>query len=183
MADLTPFQTVGPYFAIAMPAPGIWRLAGPAVAGERIRVEGRVLDGAGQPVPDALIETWQADAEGRYPDPAEPDRGDGFAGFGRVPTDEAGGFAFETVRPGAVPGPLGALQAPHLLVSVLARGILTRLVTRIYFEDEPTNATDPVLRLVPAARRSTLLARRSADGPFRIDLVLQGPNETVFFDV
>ncbi len=178
MADLTPFQTIGPYFAVAMPAPGHDRLADDSVPGERIRLEGRLLDGAGDPRPDGLIETWQADAKGHF-----RASGDGFVGFGRVPTDSAGGFGLDTVRPGPVPGPAGTIQAPHLLVSVLARGILTRLVTRIYFSDEPANRSDPVLALVPEARRHTLIANRTADGTFRIDLILQGPNETVFFDV
>jgi protocatechuate 3,4-dioxygenase alpha subunit len=178
MPDLTPFQTIGPYFAVAMPAPGHDRLAADSVPGERIRLEGRLLDGAGEPVPDGLIETWQADAEGHY-----RTSGDGFVGFGRVPTDSAGGFGLDTVRPGSVPGPGGPVQAPHILVSVLARGILTRLVTRIYFADEPANQSDSVLAMVPEARRRTLIAERTADGRFRIDLVLQGPSETVFFDV
>ncbi len=178
MADLTPFQTIGPYFAVAMPAPGLDELADDSVPGERIRVEGRLLDGAGEPVPDGLIETWQADAQGHY-----RAADDGFVGFGRIPTDSAGGFAIDTVRPGSVPGPGRTTQSPHLLVSVLARGILTRLVTRIYLADEPANQSDPVLRLVPEARRRTLIAERTANGAFRIDLVLQGPNETVFFDV
>lgn len=178
MADLTPFQTIGPYFAVAMPAPGLDDLADDAVPGERIRIEGRLLDGAGDPIPDGLIETWQANAQGHY---RLPDHG--FVGFGRVPTDSAGAFALDTVRPGSVSGPGGTTQAPHLVVSVLARGILTRLVTRIYFADEPANQSDPVLRLVPEARRRTLIAEPATDGTFRIDLVLQGPNETVFFDV
>jgi len=175
-AELTPFQTVGPFFEVALPAPGRHRIdRGTAPT---VRIEGTVRDGAGHPVDDALIETWQADQEGRY------DRTD-WDGYGWMPTDGDGCFALDTVLPGQVPLPdrEGTLQAPHLLVGVLARGILTRLVTRIYFEGQPSNATDPVLLLVPEARRSTLIARRLGETQFRFDIVLQGVNETVFFDV
>ena len=142
-------------------------------AGEPIEIIGRVLDGAGAIVPDALIEIWQADAEGRY---------DGaFAGFGRAPTDEAGVFHFRTIRPGLVPRPGNGLQAPHIAIGVLGRGLLKRLVTRLYFADAPQNASDPILDLVPPERRATLIAQR--DGAvWRFDIVLSGPRETVFFD-
>jgi protocatechuate 3,4-dioxygenase, alpha subunit len=178
MAELTPFQTVGPYFTIAMPAPGLHRLAAPTTEGERIRIGGRITDGAGAPVPDAVIETWQADAAGRL----GGDR-DGFVGFGRIPVEADGTYLLETIRPGAVAGPGATVQAPHILVGVLARGILTRLITRIYFPDEPANAADPILARVPPPRRHTLIARRTEEGVYRFDLVLQGPGETVFFDV
>src|SRR5262245_1033026 len=130
-AELTPFQTVGPFFEVALPAPGRCRIDG-GRGGRTVRLAGEVRDGAGQPVPDALIETWQAEPFGRYGQPE-------FDGFAWVPTDPDGRFALDTVMPGPVPGPGGGSQAPHLVVGVLARGILTRLVTRVYFEGEPGN--------------------------------------------
>jgi protocatechuate 3,4-dioxygenase alpha subunit len=183
MAELTPFQTVGPFFEVAIPAPGRWQLSTSDSPGERIRIEGTVTDGAGAPVPDALIETWQADSEGRYPRSTEDRIPGGFEGFGRIPTDGEGRFALESVMPGAVPGPGGSPQAPHLVVAVLARGILTRLVTRIYFEGDLRNDADPILGLVPPARRSRLIATRAGEQRYRFDIVLQGPAESVFFDV
>ncbi len=136
-----------------------------------------MTDGAGDPVPDGLIETWQADPAGSYR------RDGGFDGAGRIPTDDQGCFVVDTVMPGSVPGPGGRPQAPHLVVGVLARGVLTRLVTRIYFEAEPGNDADPILALVPPERRDRLIARRVAADRFRFDITLQGPGETVFFDV
>jgi protocatechuate 3,4-dioxygenase alpha subunit len=187
MSGDTPFQTLGPFFHFALAA-----AAGPVVAnagtvGAHVTIAGTVYDGGGAPVPDALVEIWQANAAGGYhhPDdargvPADP----AFDGFGRAATDARGGFAFDTIRPGRVPGPDGRLQAPHILVSLLGRGILTRLVTRIYFDDEPAaNAEDAILALVPPDRRQTLIARRERDGRYRFDIVIQGANETVFFDV
>ena len=163
MSGPTPFQTIGPFFhrALACAAP-LARLA----AGERISVQGRVRDGAGAPVADALLEFWQQDA-----------------GFARVATDEHGAFAIDTPLPGPVRDTAGGLQAPHLVVQVFARGILSRLLTRVYFEGRPENARDPVLALVPEERRDTLIARRSAPGAFRFEIALQGVGETVFFDV
>lgn len=183
---LTPSQTIGPFFAYAL-TPRAYggkelateRVASEDVAGERLRVEGVVYDGDGVPVGDAVIETWQADAEGRFNAAGNA----GFTGFGRAETSAGGVYFIETVRPGALPGLNGVMQAPHLTVSVFARGLLIRLTTRIYFDDEPGNAQDPVLALVPAGRRGTLIARRGADGVFRLDIRLQGEGETVFFDV
>jgi protocatechuate 3,4-dioxygenase alpha subunit len=165
-------------------------LLGPAAsdrapcAGEVIEVFGRVLDGEGQPVPDALLEVWQANAHGRYAGEADP-RADlpldpGFTGFGRAATGADGGYRIRTVKPGRVAGPGNSLQAPHIAVGVLGRGLIKRLVTRIYFEGEPSNAEDPILGLTPAHRRGTLLARREAEG-WRFDIRLQGEAETVFF--
>ncbi|KRE21388.1 protocatechuate 3,4-dioxygenase subunit alpha [Bosea sp. Root483D1] len=183
---LTPSQTIGPFFAYALtprayggPELASEQVAGEGVAGERIRIEGTVFDGDGVIVGDAMIETWQADAEGRFNAVGNA----GFTGFGRAETTAEGAFFIETIRPGALPGPNGSTQAPHLTVSVFARGLLIRLATRIYFDDEPGNAQDPVLALVPAERRSTLIARRGTDGVFRFDIRLQGEGETVFFDV
>jgi protocatechuate 3,4-dioxygenase, alpha subunit len=186
MAGLTPFQTLGPFFDFGLIIPNGEVVADPDAAGRHITVEGVIRDGAGTPLPDALIEIWQADSCGRYRHPADPkhaasDRG--VDGFGRVATDDRGRFAFETVMPGRVPGPDGRLQAPHVAVGVLARGILTRLITRMYFADEPSNGEDTVLSLVPASRRGTLLANRVGSDAYRFDIVLQGAGETVFFDV
>jgi protocatechuate 3,4-dioxygenase, alpha subunit len=186
MAELTPFQTVGPFFVICLGEPGCARIASENAIGRHITIEGTVRDGAGAVVPDSLIEIWQANAAGRYahPDdhqakPLDPD----FTGYGRAPTDDDGRFVIETVMPGRVPGPDGTLQAPHLLLGILARGILTRLVTRVYFDDEPSTREDPILSLVPAERRATLIARHMGDDRYRFDLRLQGDGETVFFDV
>jgi protocatechuate 3,4-dioxygenase alpha subunit len=186
LLPLTPSQTVGPFFAIALPYAGGESLVEPATHGRAVRIEGIVRDGDGAAVPDALVEIWQANAAGRYAHPADERVGvpldPAFIGFGRSATDAEGGFRFETVRPGRVPGPGGVLQAPHIVAGVFARGLLKRLLTRIYFEDEPANAEDPILALVEPARRSTLLARREADGDsYRFDIVLQGAHETVFF--
>lgn len=184
MPGLTPYQTVGPFFDFALTIPGGETIAAETTTGRRVAIEGTVVDGAGQPVGDALIEIWQANASGTYAHPADPgDASDpSFRGFGRCGTDELGRFRFSTVIPGRVPGP-GSLQAPHLLVGVLARGVLTRLVTRMYFEDQPSNQEDPVLRLVPLDRRLTLVARLIAEDRYQFDVVLQGKGETVFFDV
>jgi protocatechuate 3,4-dioxygenase, alpha subunit len=183
----TPSQTVGPFFIIGLAWLNRDNLAGPGVAGERVTIGGRVLDGDGEPVPDALIEIWQADMHGRYAHPADK-RAErleaGFRGYGRIPTDDKGRFRFVTIKPGPVPGPDGKPQAPHLIVSVFARGLLRRLITRIYFPDEPGNAEDFALNLVEPARRGTLIARK-ADEQGRLlawDVILQGPEETVFFD-
>jgi protocatechuate 3,4-dioxygenase alpha subunit len=186
VAELTPYQTVGPFFHEGLECPGGETLASERTRGARIRIEGVVRDGAGDAVPDAVIEIWQANAAGRYQHPA--DRRDipvdpAFDGFGRVATDSEGRFAFATIKPGSVPGPEGTPQSPHLLLSVFARGVLTRLITRLYFEDETANEIDPVLSLVPAARRGTLIAKRSDATTYRFDIVLQGDRETVFFDV
>lgn len=185
MLGLTPFQTVGPYFEVMLRSRARSRPVTDQTLGTRVVIEGTVFDGAGTPMPDALIETWQADAHGRYrhpedrrPQPLDP----AFNGYGWSHTRADGGFTFDTVRPGVVPGPRGRDQAPHILVSVMARGILTRFITRLYFEDETANAQDPVLELVPAARRHTLIARRLGDRAYRFDIIMQGPNETVFFD-
>ena len=193
MPERTPSQTVGPFLHIGLTqgAYGVHEIASTAVAapgipGAHIRIEGRVVDGEGNIVPDAIIEIWQADHQGRYAHPADgrPLTSNSFRGFGRCPTDKDGGFAFDTVKPGTVPGPGGSTQAPHINVGLFSRGLLKRLFTRIYFAGEPANAADPVLALVPADRRDTLLAKPDAARPglFRFDIRLQGGNETVFFD-
>jgi len=193
MPQRTPSQTVGPYLHLGLTqgAFGAPEVFGPVVAdaglpGTHIRIEGRVLDGEGVPLPDALIETWQADDKGRYAHPADgrPLASNSFRGFGRCPTDKEGIFRFATIKPGPVPGPRDSTQAPHINVSVLARGVLKRLPTRIYFAGDPANAADPILALVPADRRDTLIAKPDPAKPglFRFDIRLQGKDETVFFD-
>jgi protocatechuate 3,4-dioxygenase alpha subunit len=190
--QMTASQTVGPFLHIGFDPLTIENLAPEGVAGERIVIEGRLFDGSGKPVPDGVIEVWQANSHGKYAHPEdkrelplEP----GFRGFGRVPTDDNGGFRFTTIKPGRVPGPGGKLQAPHIVVSVFSRGLIKRLATRIYFPDEASNAEDPVLSQVPADRRSTLIARRAAgkEGVIEWNVVIQGEaagwGETVFFDV
>ena len=187
-AGITPSQTVGPFFAYCLtPAAYNYRqifsndLTRDGAAGERIRIAGRVLDGDGAPVRDAMIEIWQADAEGRYPQPASG-ANVAFQGFGRTECDGEGRFSFTTVKPGPVPGPNGGEQAPHINVGLFARGVLRRLFTRIYFEDEAANAADPILALVPEDARSTLIARRTGAGTYSFDIRLQGDGETVFFE-
>jgi protocatechuate 3,4-dioxygenase alpha subunit len=183
----TPSQTVGPFFGFALPSDAGRELV-PADHPQAIRIEGRLFDGAGDPVPDGLIEIWQANAAGRYAHPEdrreELPLEDGFTGFGRAPTDAHGRFDFTTVKPGPVPGPDGTRQAPHIEVSVLGRGLLQRLVTRIYFPDEEAaNAADPVLAsIADPEHRATLIAREQ-DGALRFDIRLQGEDETTFFAV
>jgi protocatechuate 3,4-dioxygenase alpha subunit len=181
----TPSQTVGPFFQFLLRA-GEEEVV-PGDDPGAIRLEGRVTDGDGAPVPDAMLELWQADAGGRYPHPDDPGHGDcdpAFTGYARAGTDADGRYHFVTVKPGAVPGPGGRQQAPHLAMSVFARGLLDRLVTRVYFADD-LRESDPVLGLIDEDRRSTLMAVPDADDParFRFDIRLQGDGETVFFEI
>jgi protocatechuate 3,4-dioxygenase, alpha subunit len=185
---LTPSQTVGPFLTV-----GLWWADGPFVVPPdtpgSIVIEGRVLDGAGQPVPDALVETWQADPDGRFDHPDDSRGPDaavaGFRGFGRSATDPEGNYRIVTVRPGPLPCSGGGTEAPHLDVSVFARGLLDRVVTRIYLGDEAeANAGDPVLAsIADPGRKATLIAAEEGSGRFRFDIRLQGEGETVFFDV
>jgi protocatechuate 3,4-dioxygenase alpha subunit len=183
----TTSQTVGPFFRIGCSWLNCDEIAGPEVAGERLTIEGRVLDGDGKPVPDALIEIWQANSQGKYAHPEDPRNKSvepGFRGVGRIPTGDEGKFRFGTIKPGSVAGPDGKMQAPHLAVSVFARGLLRRLVTRMYFPDESRNSSDYVLNLVEPSRRETLIAKKTANtGNLEWNIVLQGNGETVFFDV
>ena len=182
----TPSQTIGPFFKPSLTKSGDETLARRESRGERIAIVGRVLDGDGAPVDDAMIETWQANADGRYDHPEDAQEkliDPQFHGFGRAATDHHGAFRFETIKPGAVPGIGNVLQAPHINISLFARGLLKRLATRIYFPDEPSNDADAVLNAVPIVRRSTLIARVESTSVLRFDIVLQGENETVFFDV
>lgn len=209
----TPWQTVGPFFHYGLPwkggadligasdlgarpdltPTGHFLLNGPthrgAVIGQPIEIIGQVFDGGGAPVPDAMIEIWQANAAGRY-NSAGDRREDApfdeaFNGFGRSATDPDGTFRFRTILPGRTPGPGNSPQAPHLAVGVFGRGLIKRLVTRLYFEDGAGNDEDPVLALVPPARRGTLIAGKVSVEPltYRFDIHLQGDHETVFFDI
>ena len=178
-------QTVGPYLHIGLTWLNTSNIAGKGVAGERVSVQGRLLDGDGKPVSDGLIEIWQANSHGKYAHPEDAQKKPlekGFRGFGRIPTDAKGGFRFTTIKPGRVPGPGGKLQAPHLVVSVFMRGLLKHLATRMYFPDEPANREDGLLKLVPPERRATLVARRQGRGLLEWNILLQGKGETVFFD-
>ena len=180
---ITPSQTVGPFFHYCLTPQGYPYAAAVdtaiAGAGPAVEIVGTVLDGDGVPVGDAMLEFWQADAAGRYAgtDAGLPANAQ-FRGHARVATDASGIFRLQTIKPGAA----GA-NAPHIAVSVLGRGLLNRLYTRVYFAGEAANASDPVLALVPAARRSTLIASREAPGHWRFDIRLQGEGETVFFAV
>jgi len=185
----TPSQTVGPFFGIGLSRPSHSQnvLVNDRTDGERVCLEGTVFDGGGQSVEDALIEIWQANAHGRYrhaldtgPAPLDP----AFFGFGRCPTDPSGAFRFDTVKPGAIHGGDGKRHAPHVNVTVFARGMLVHAFTRMYFGDDPLE-TDPTLALVDPVRRGTLVGERAAVGGrvvYRWDIHLQGERETVFFD-
>ncbi|HUJ40072.1 MAG TPA: protocatechuate 3,4-dioxygenase subunit alpha [Candidatus Acidoferrales bacterium] len=182
----TTSHTVGPFFTIGLTRLIQNEIAGPGVAGERWVISGRVLDGDGNPVPDALVELWQANSHGKYAHPDDTQQKPvehGFKGYGRMPTDDAGKFRFSTIKPGPVPGPDGTPQAPHIAVSIFSRGLQRRLVTRIYFPDEPANAADYALSLVPKDRRATLIAKKAGAGQLEWNVILQGPGETVFFDI
>jgi len=189
--DLVPIpsQTVGPYFAICLEGPcSVKTIAPAAVKGERITLTCAVFDRAGEPVPDSLVEIWQANADGKYTHPSDrqPKPIDSaFLGFGRQVTDDKGLCEFETIKPGRVPSRGDTLQAPHLEVAVFARGILKQLVTRIYFFGDRANGECPVLKLVPKARRRTLMAQPvpGQPGSWRHEIHLSGREETVFFDV
>ena len=182
----TPSQTVGPYLHLGLTdARSISRIASDGAKRDRVWLTFRVLDGAGVPVPDAMIELWQADSEGNYAYQDSSADGAAFRGFGRLATAEDGSCTFETIKPSCVPGPSETVQAPHINVSILGRGILKRLSTRVYFAGEPANAADSVLALVPENRRATLLAQphpvRTSNWIFHVHL--RGEGETVFFDV
>jgi protocatechuate 3,4-dioxygenase, alpha subunit len=204
MSDITPSQTVGPFFAYGLAPNGrcqwdpngsySWKetigdnLITPDTSGQKIRIEGRITDGDGAPINDAMLEIWQADAQGRYAHPrddrARPNAN--FKGFGRSATDKDGNYSFDTVKPGAVAGPGGQPQAPHIVFCIFSRGMLRQIYTRLYFSDEAANAGDPILTLVPADRRGTLVAHKSMRGElpiYRFDIRVQGENETVFFDI
>jgi len=178
---LTPSQTIGPFFHLCLTTDntaGCLRRS--ELKGEHIELDCRVFDGDGVVVDDAMIELWQADADGVY-----ATEGAAFQGFGRLATGDNGACVFETIKPGRVPAWNGTLQAPHINVSIFARGLLKRIATRVYFAGEASNDDDPVLALVPQDRRGTLMARRDSANPacWRFEIHLCGERETVFFDV
>ncbi len=204
MSEITPSQTVGPFFAYGLAPKGrchwdpngsySWKetvgdnLVTPDASGTKIRIEGRIIDGDGKPINDAMLEIWQADAQGRYAHPrddrARPNAK--FKGFGRSATDKDGVYSFDTIKPGPVPGPNGKAQAPHIVFCIFSRGMLRQIYTRLYFSDEAANAGDAILNLVPADRRGTLIAHKEAGSGsplYRFDIRVQGDNETVFFDI
>jgi protocatechuate 3,4-dioxygenase, alpha subunit len=188
----TTWQTVGPFFRIGLERLYVDDLTAPGIPGERVEIVGHILDGEGQGVPDAVVEIWQADARGKYAEPENVDAETNtsahsdsiFRGYGRVATEHDGSFHVKTIKPGRVPAPDGTLQAPHLAVSIFMRGLLRRLVTRLYFPDDSANSQDFILSMVDPERRAALIAKRSAtrDDLLEWNVLLQGPNETVFFD-
>ena len=180
MVAATASQTAGPYWHL-IDFPGwadLLRADGPnaGAAGQRVTLVGRITDGEGAGLVDALVEIWQAGPDGRY---------DGaFHGFGRCASDAEGGFRFSTLKPGPVPGLGNAQQAPHIALTIFARGLMKHITTRLYFAGEPLNATDPVLNLIKdPARRATLIAHHAAENVWHLDIRLQGEGETVFLDL
>jgi len=183
----TSSQTVGPYLHIGLTWLNTDNLVAPGVAGDPISIEGRVTDGDGVPVSDAVVEIWQANANGRYAHPQDTGNApleQSWQGFGRVPTDNDGRFRFTTIKPGRVPAPGGGLQAPHINVTIFMRGMLRQLITRIYFAGDPANEEDAVLQSVPPERRATILAAADPTKPSALvwNVRLQGEGETVFFE-
>ena len=204
MSEITPSQTVGPFFAYGLTPKGrnkwdpngtySWKetagdnLITPDATGQKIRIEGCITDGDGVPINDAMLEIWQADSQGRYLHARgeAPRPNAKFTGFGRSATDKQGIFSFDTIKPGAVAGANGKTQAPHIVFCIFSRGMLRQVYTRLYFSDEAANANDPILSLVPADRRGTLIAHKQPGGDvpvYRFDIRVQGDNETVFFDI
>ena len=204
MSEITPSQTVGPFFAYGLTPKGrnkwdpngtySWKetagdnLITPDATGQKIHIEGCISDGDGAPINDAMIEIWQADGQGRYAHPRDnralPNTN--FKGFGRSATDKDGVFSFDTIKPGPVPGPNGKSQAPHIVFCIFSRGMLRQIYTRLYFSDEAANIADPILALVPEDRRGTLIAHKQPGGNvpvYRFDIRVQGENETVFFEI
>jgi protocatechuate 3,4-dioxygenase alpha subunit len=181
----TPSQTAGPFLHLGLTDHhSVSRMAGHDVEGEHVWMTVRVLDGDGAPISDAMIELWQGDSTGNYPNQSSSTQ-QSFTGFGRMATNEDGSCTFETIKPGRVPGPAGKRQAPHINVSIFGRGLQNRLTTRLYFANDPANSEDPTLALVPESRRSTLFARPDAlqTGRWSFEIRLRGEGETVFFDV
>jgi protocatechuate 3,4-dioxygenase, alpha subunit len=186
--ELTPSQTVGPFFHDALVDEDRSKLVATGHP-SAVRIEGTVYDGAGEPVPDAMVEIWQANESGRYSDPTGdrenlPHEPGTFSGFGRSDTAKGGKYFFVTVKPGPVPGRDGSLQAPHVMVSVFARGLLKRLVTRVYFPDEKdANSSDPALSSIEDLKLRDSLIAREDTGVLRFDIHLQGENQTAFFEL
>jgi len=188
LLTITPSQTVGPFYAYCLAPIGYdfsplasQSLATADAVGTRITIKGLLLDGAGEPVPDGLIEIWQPDGEGRFAGHHPALKHSEFKGFGRTLCDDAGDFSFETVKPGRVMTRDGRLQAPHIAVAIFGKGLNRQLCTRIYFDDEKSNSADPILNMVPDNLRQSLIATSSADQSYKIVIRLQGEGETVFF--
>jgi protocatechuate 3,4-dioxygenase alpha subunit len=188
---ITPSQTVGPFYAYCL-TPGAYRtlpalfsskVATEDAVGNRIAIRGIITDGVGAPAPDALVEIWQPDGGGRFAGAHAELQNSTFKGFGRSTCDESGTFTFQTVKPGRVPTADGILQAPHVALSIFGKGLNRRLYTRVYFSDETSNAEDPVLLMLPEDERQTLIAEKTGEGIYDIRIRLQGPGETVFFEV
>lgn len=180
----TPSQTVGPYYRLGLEPLYREQIAPAQAAGIPVQISGCIFDGAGAPVTDAVLEVWQADAAGIYAHAADARcaaHDPSFDGWGRVPTDAHGRFSFGTIKPGRVAGPDSTLQAAHLTILVFMRGLLRGVSTRLYFADDPQLGSDPILALVPAERRATLLAQPHAGGAYTWDIHMQGQAETVFF--
>jgi protocatechuate 3,4-dioxygenase alpha subunit len=179
----TPSQTVGPFLSLVLPWADGSDVVAPGTPG-LITIVGRVTDGESSPVPDGIVEIWQADPEGRFAGTGtDPSRTADFRGFGRCATDAAGEYVFRTLRPGPLPAEDGLVEAPHVDVSVFARGLLNRVVTRIYFPGDPANDADPVLASLPAGTRPLLIASAEDVDTLRFDIRLQGEDETPFFDL
>jgi len=181
-------QTVGPFFSFGLTDEISGSIAAPSAAGEHVRVRVRVTDGAGEPVPDAMVEVWQAGPDGRYAEPSARDgrtKAPDFVGYARQGTDASGACEFDTVKPGRVADGQGGLQASHLNICLFARGLLRQLHTRVYFDGDPALSEDPALLRVPEDRRATLVARQVAgqSGMWQFDIRMQGEQETVFFDL
>ncbi|AOR81203.1 protocatechuate 3,4-dioxygenase subunit alpha [Novosphingobium resinovorum] len=187
---ITPSQTVGPFYAYCLTPedygtlPPLFgaQLATEDAEGERITIQGTITDGEGAMVPDALIEIWQPDGQGRFAGAHPELRNSAFKGFGRRHCDKSGNFSFQTVKPGRVPTADGVMQAPHIALSIFGKGLNRRLYTRIYFADEASNAEDPVLSMLSEDERVTLIATSESPAAYRLDIRLQGDGETVFFE-
>ena len=184
----TPSQTVGPFFSIGLARLYHNDLCGNSSSPRALRIRGRVLDGRGDPVPDAFLEIWCANRDGNYPSPQTPGQPENSAlanGFARIPTNDSGEFQFTTIKPGLIAGRDSEMQAPHLVVSIFMRGLLKPLFSRIYFPNDSANHTDPVLSRIEKHRQPTVIARPSEGDPNTLEWTvhLQGENETVFFDI
>jgi protocatechuate 3,4-dioxygenase, alpha subunit len=185
MPEQSPSQTVGPFFDFSLLLGGENILVNDQTKGEKIRIVGAVFDGDRQPIPDAMLEIWQADSHGFFNHPLDPNQQQAdknFKGFGRSGTAQAGRYEFVTVKPGRVSGEDGQLQVPHINVRLFARGMLIHLYTRLYFSDESANAFDALLNTVDESRRQTLIAQAEPEHTYRFNIYMQGANETVFFE-
>jgi protocatechuate 3,4-dioxygenase, alpha subunit len=188
MLRQTPSQTVGPFFHHGMPSGSENTLVTDLTHGKRIRISGIVFDGESRPIPDAVLEIWQADAHGYFNHPIDPHCGEAdkhFKGFGRCATVNSGHYEFYTIKPGGIPDQAGQIQAPFINLRIFMRGLLIHAYTRLYFSDERANETDPLLNAIDSGRRGTLIAKREDHGDqptYHFDIHMQGEQETVFFE-